>query len=555
MELFYGANNCVGKSEKGATVAYVGLNWETKHALKSQGFRLVDTSDLLAKIAVENRFEFIDYIALLGDKQTDKQRWWATRTASMMNTQTDFFTIICLLLVSKQLIIEKSCTTIIVDDARLFFAIKGNFGVKTEGVLQAKLDYWKKILLGIAGIIPARLKWAIETLQANKIAQIVEKEVSDEANFLFTWAEERCFRTKSKFSEQYLPGLENFSSKKPIVRFLPYFAPASVVKKMAESGEKMIGLGFDSNVWTVVKSLFVLSRIFGRENFKNLNLEKLWISEILRENLSHICRQMHDFHCWQKFSEQARGTLIYPYENQTWEKMMLMAAHSVNSSVKFVGYQHAAIAKLELQMHATTASVRTQPQPDLIVTNSENHRILLEKYYQSVRVAVKNGGALRFATASIVLKKSLKHERKCLGVLLSSLPEQTLELLAMLRNSSAKNFKNNFKIIVKSHPDFPVQAEELPQGAEVFSGSAIELYQESDGIIYCSSTAGQEAYSYGLPVFRYSGQSLDIQSGEDFFTPKVIHSIDEIHDEDLVFHEPKPMFSPVNEELWREILS
>ena len=81
------------------------------------------------------------------------------------------------------------------------------------------------------------------------------------------------------------------------------------------------------------------------------------------------------------------------------------------------------------------------------------------------------------------------------------------------------------------------------------------MYQHVDAIVYCSSTSGMEAYSFGLPVFRFLTQYLDLETGEVAFSPKIIYSISDIEKTDTIKHAPVQLFSPVNEQIWADTLS
>ena len=83
----------------------------------------------------------------------------------------------------------------------------------------------------------------------------------------------------------------------------------------------------------------------------------------------------------------------------------------------------------------------------------------------------------------------------------------------------------------------------------------MDLYKAVDGIVYCSSTCGMEAYQYGLPVFRFTSQFIDLKVGENSFTPQIIYSIDNIKETDLISHKPIQLFSYINKNVWLKILN
>ena len=126
---------------------------------------------------------------------------------------------------------------------------------------------------------------------------------------------------------------------------------------------------------------------------------------------------------------------------------------------------------------------------------------------------------------------------------------------AIQQISDLKNLDTQFDYLIKKHPDLPIDIEINQDNIEIFSGSAKDLYNTVDAIVYCSSTSGVEAYGYGLPVFRVKTQFMDLETGEEAFSPKVIKSTADIEKAQIVPHAPTQLFSPVNEDLWKSLLS
>jgi hypothetical protein len=229
--------------------------------------------------------------------------------------------------------------------------------------------------------------------------------------------------------------------------------------------------------------------------------------------------------------------------------MMIIAADAMERPVQLIGYQHSSMGKLFLSYNVGPTEVSTIPLPDIIIANSDTHQQMLELHLKESAVRVVNGGSLRYS--SPIRLNNGERRRKRIGVMMPTDKRQALELLTRLVTDSPPEFD----VVVKMHPDLKLSEAEIGSRLEFFDGSAIELYQSVDGILYCSSTSGLEAFAYGIPVFRFIGEFVDTQMGEDAFSPKLVRNLGEISANDLKFHDALPLFSSVKGSLWREVLN
>jgi hypothetical protein len=533
-------------------ICYLGFDYKVKNRLIDMGMNVLDISLLLSKVSNDIKYDFIDYIASIGELQNNKELWWATRIASKSNLQTDFYSMVCLIMVAKQIIEENDCDVFIVTNPWVYFILKHNFTFYASSLskMRASIDCLVNILINIVKFPLARFYWLVKLIIKNiKFKKYVREEVSSRSNFVYSWVEERSFEDDGTYNDPYLKGLGAFKSQLPLVRFIPYYVSPSLYPYLKMAEQNFTGLPYYSNTSIIIKSLFAQFKIRYNSDFKGLDLSYLWVREILKENCdSHCSQQSHDYQCWRKFARKAKGKLIYPYENQPWEKMMIMASGAEHSELKLIGYQHSSIGNILLNYHTTPKELSLLPIPDMIVVNSTSNQDILGKYYENSDLEVINGGALRYSGHMEINHSG--HKKKRVGIMLPSGKNQAYDLLTHMNSRQIEKFD----IIVKPHPDLPIKKSDLKSGLELFSGTAEDLYSIVDGIIYCSSTSGLEAYSLGIPVFRYLGNFIDLQMGEDLFTPKLIRSIHDISESDLSFQTPKRIFSPVNFAVWQDLL-
>ena len=544
MKLIYGLNNAT-KLDYDEVLYYFGFKFETKKFLLDAGYKLSDTRELISEAAHEIRFEFIDYISEIGKKQKNTSKWWSSRIASKSNLQTDFFSLICLLHAFSK--IKDQSITVITDDYRVFFLFKNNFNLKIEfhSIFQAVKEANLSLLKSILSTIPKRLKYIISKFIYNYKTKKVLKSYPANSTFLYSWVEERSFNSDSgEYNDPYFPDIDKYIDKKrDLVYFCSYYTQTNLVRRLAEK-RNLDGLSNYSSLLMLIKSSFCMFNPRGVNNFKSYNLNSLWRFEVISENSKmNFISNIHDYFAWKKFFKNNSSKIIYPFENQPWEKVMLLA----NQKMKTLAVLHTTIHNLLLPFHTTKRELEYMPTPDIIITNSETTQVLYEKYYLSSNVRILNAGSLRFKNTNSTL--NIERKKPIIGIMLSCIRSQTEEIIADIM----KNANSEFQYQIKLHPDLntSVQAND---NIQIFKGSALELYEKAHAIVYSSSTSGLEAYCKGIPVFRFRTQYMDLETAENSFSPKIINSIKEISKEELVFHSPKDIFSSVNKPVWQEIL-
>lgn len=550
--LVYDINEYFSLHSNTEQVCYLGFDYKKKKMLQEKGIPLLDISLILSKISDEMKYEFIDYIASVGEIQKNKVMWWSTRIASKINLQTDFYSIVCLIMAANELIGGKVCNVFITDDWRVFFTLKNKFGffASSRSRFKASIDFFKSIPFYIAKLFLSRLKWMTKIFIKNSIIKKYLNRVKRKSVFIFSWVEERSFNNEGAYNDPYFPGIEKFASQEPAVLLIPYYVNTSLFSKLGRTGKALVGIPYYSNIKIILQSLPVVYKINFNPLFKGVDLKYLWINEILKENCgSHICQQLHDFKCWEMFFQDHKGKVLYPYENQPWEKVMIMAASKIPNSIEFIGYQHSSIGKILFNYHTTPREISIMPKPDTIIANSVPHFQFLNNMYKGSGVKVLDGGALRFAEPP-ELKTDCDHLKR-FGVFLPNSKSQAYELFADVIN----NNQSGFEFLIKYHPDLPLDLKITKSNVQIFSKSARELYSIVSGVIYCSSNSGLEAYSYGIPAFRFQGQFIDLRMGEYIFEPKVVTSVNEISDQHFVVRQGKNLFGTINNSVWMNILN
>ena len=199
---------------------------------------------------------------------------------------------------------------------------------------------------------------------------------------------------------------------------------------------------------------------------------------------------------------QSRAVL-YPFENRSWEKMLVLAFRNRGSGFRLIGYQHASITPRHSSLFFSKGEWDVTPLPDAVVTTGEIPRSILIKIGRYPESRVRAGVALRQPPGRGVLRE----EKKTLGqvlVILSSSVDEYVKSLLLLNEAFRGN--NRYKVIIRNHPTIPLSAALNVLGPMEFdfqnssSKSAAEDLQECDVVFYTSSTVALEALALGIPV-------------------------------------------------------
>lgn len=516
-----------------------------------QGYNnLIDYRKELDIIFTRYKKRFINYIAEIEKFQTDKKKWYATSISAHNNLQTDFYDKIVFLKLAEYFIKKNECDLIVTDDPIIFKLIKDNLSLpyKFKNKLYSSFHIYKYIIISFLRMIVGRLFFLFKILEIqrkwkNKLDYI------EDSIYLYSWMEERCFNNK-KFEDQYLSGVDSVRIKKEKSIFISYYTDPSLYHYWNQIDLKVNGLQNYFNLMNLFKSILIFPYFKNTDKkFLEFNLKLLWKLEFYKELKNNsFCYNLLEFYSWKYFFNKSSGIMIYPFENQSWEKVMLLA-NSVQK-MKMIGYQHSSIGLNYLTYLSTKKEMEDNKLPDVLVTNSEENRKYLLKHFPGYSNII-DGGTKRYNKKSF--QKNYKKSKKIIiGVFLPLIQSQAKELLFHINKNASKT---PYKFLIKSHPNMDLKGIKTGENIEHFKGSAIELYSVSNAIIYCTSTAGSEAYSYGIPVFRFRGSFVDYKMGENAFQPKIIDSILEITQENLKNTNNKFLYSEFNYSVWENILN
>ena len=154
--------------------------------------------------------------------------------------------------------------------------------------------------------------------------------------------------------------------------------------------------------------------------------------------------------------------VVYPYENQPWEKLTVLGAE--RQATKTVGVQHAAISVYYMAVFLGRGEVARMPLPDVVLTSGRySHRILSEGGYPQGRLRM--GGSMRYDHLSAPGRSKAPLPDAPLSDILVALPIDPYmadHLLAAVQSAySTIGVSAGLRFHVKAHPSRPIELSGL----------------------------------------------------------------------------------------------
>ena len=396
---------------------------------------------------------------------------------------------------------------------------------------------------------------------------------------LKTFIDHQSFDSKGNFSDTFFAPLAKHFEKENF----PYFFWAHIFPKWHVNINKI------SKYDSIIPENYFLSfrdllrgLIFSFKKyeikkvyFEHTDVTKLVMAEIKGDRREgKVFSNYYAYLCMEKFVKNVNfNKLVYVFENQCWEKMILTALKKSGKDVRTIGFLHSVVQMKHLNYFMGKDEIKYIPCPDRIVTTGKSTKDLLEKHGNYLSNTLYEGCALRQNKLFDIHQKQniIKREKKSKKVCLIALKGELAEDLRLI--DFTKILVNDFNIVIKAHPLSSlgkiIHLSQITKysNVELFSRkSLIKLFNKSDFVIYSSSTVCIEALLFGLPViFVDLGEFLNpdplfdfnlfkwiVKSPEKLL--KTIGSIESIPDDKYLRFQKEASsyahyyFSPVKEE-------
>ena len=193
-----------------------------------------------------------------------------------------------------------------------------------------------------------------------------------------------------------------------------------------------------------------------------------------------------------------------PYENRSWEKMLLKGFTQDGNPVNTVGYHHAALSPAHTNMFLGKDEAEVLPLPNKIVMTGEITKAILEKNGNYPEHMLEVGCSLRRGR-----DVGTTHLRNKAGkitnvlVALARSDDEYIDTLNFL--DEALSGDASYQIGIRPHPDVSLdrslaQLPDLRLRFERMGASLESNFDWADVVVYVSSTVGLQAVSIGLPA-------------------------------------------------------
>lgn len=549
--------------------------------------------DLLQQVAHEQKEPYLNFIAELGTLQKNKLYWWASNIAY----RNPYLPGNLFLLWCYSAVFEKICSTkkdekglflFFIEDCWLYRHLYENYlrnesGIRFMSRKSVMPEMFKAMLRGIAGRVYLLLKAIYNKLWRSRgITQSYRRTGSKKDTrrvYIYSWVQDRFFQENGSFHDAYFGRLpEILTSNGFGITYIttPFIAPSLKRKCLDYSKYEFAFLDNYIKLIDILKCLFIIFPI-------SYNARQRWLRTLLwrqvAQEISVVSGHLLYYFAFKRLLKEIREkeiTIIYPFENQPWDKMLCLASKEFSNDIKLIAYQHALLSSLLLNYFLGTDECNIMPLPHVVITAGENSlEQLTHAGYGNVELI--NGGALRYEYLHGKGTALTKHGEKLRKVLLT-LPYNTnlaLEMVLASLNAFKDLEEEKLEIIIKAHPAGPskrlIKSQSIPWPANFQSTDrpTPEMLGEVDLLIYSSTTTGLEAYLAGVPVVKYCSEHiididpLDIGNGslakscyENNMKHVVLSALDEtgnIQAEHLS-RDLNKFFSRVNEDVWKQVV-
>lgn len=560
----------------------------------------------LTRLAYELRDAFLNWIGEMGRYQPDPVSWWSSAVASKSPLQTDCFVLVCYAELVRRWLRDASVgpRLVVIEDPWLALLVRRH--LQDHQAVACRSVGWGRCaweatrwLLRVPSAVAVTVLWALKTLVVVRRAyrKVLTPDAADgpRAVWIYSWIEPRCFATSGRFTDPWTGRLEELLSAhgERVQRLTPLEIPSRLLPSLATLTSpifitpRALTLG---DIFRAISQVFWIRRLGRVATFRGWDYSLLLWREQLREWGQPQGAHYRMFYAvMRRIARRHRHLvkcLIYPFENQPWEKLLCLAWREQAPDVTLVGYQHSWVPPLLLPYALGATERETTPLPDRIVTSSPvNHRTLIAGGFPEAKLV--NGGALRheylhaangrWAAPNAVVSARPRprvvmvtfplHEAYCRWLLVDLLEELQTPL-------TVHGKEDPTRFILRFHPSLPLrrffrQAVSLPPWMACSTQPTSEVLAEADALLFAGPTSTWwEAVLSGVPVVKYQPDLLDIDAGEGLPGLRVERctratlraTLCRVLQEDSPRRPParwvvEELFGTVNEGVWKSVVS
>ena len=195
---------------------------------------------------------------------------------------------------------------------------------------------------------------------------------------------------------------------------------------------------------------------------------------------------------------------LYPYENRSWEKMLLMGIRSISPETQLVGYQHSSITLSHTNFFLSSEETEITPLPDEILTTGSITQQWLVNNGNYPNGIIQKACALRQGQPLELNRVRSSSGITNILVALATSENEYVDVLKFLEKAFLDTY--DYDVRIRPHPNISIDSalKSLSFSNHDFysisPGSLTDDLYWADVVLYSSSTVGLESVSLGIPA-------------------------------------------------------
>jgi hypothetical protein len=222
---------------------------------------------------------------------------------------------------------------------------------------------------------------------------------------------------------------------------------------------------------------------------------------------TRYCANLLMFYAFKDIAGQyPGGTIYYPFENRSFEKMVISAVRQQHKPMTLIAYQHASATLRHTNFLLAEGEARALPLPDRIYTlGAVTQRFLVEQG-GFPKELLTEGCALRQKAYTGAVKKRPAQVRRLLVALATNIEEYVKALLFL--SEAFEAHQGEYEVWVRPHPVYSLDDALAITGPLSFKfhkadqESLADSFQWADLLLFVHSMVAIEGLMYGLPCLR-----------------------------------------------------
>ncbi|MDD5545974.1 MAG: hypothetical protein PHO67_02275 [Candidatus Omnitrophica bacterium] len=467
------------------------------------------------------RDNYIDYIGKVSTLQKDRVLWYSSRVASKSTSQMAMFHQYVYIKLIGSYAASKGSHVFLADDIRLLANLKRLRLPNTEVCGPVAPDYLKTALKKIKGaraFFDIFFHWLFFRLFFTSAGP----KAGD--TLLHSFIDDRVFSRLPEYNDPYFGGLESFLRKngRGVFRVTPLFVERKHAIELKKNFKDIALLLPYLRLADFLRVFFTRMSIdCGPSEDSGIKdkelLDFLLKNEEKNENETNgFQAYLFYYYCYRNLAKKlAPGTsMIYPFENQPWEKMLNLA---FGEKVKKIAYQHMTIPVNWLDYHVSVFE-KDAPLPEVILAAGKKWLDFLKDRYRACRV--EEAGATRLQHLFLRGKDRNGRKTNNIVVALPIFPEVTVSLQRQVLACLASGEFNGYKFLIKPHPyswGSVLLAKEFSgyENCEFTGKDMSGLLEDCFLLVTSASTVVFEALSLGVKTLYYIPEGISL--GLEYF--------------------------------------